>query len=467
MAAESLTRRKTIDESVAGTEEEGFRLKRELKIFDVVVFGIGIMVGAGIFVLTGQAAAEEAGPAITISFIVAGVVAALAALCYAEFASMVPVAGSAYTFSYASLGELLAFIIGWDLVLEFTIGASAVAVGFGGYLNALLDSAFGISLPDAIAAPPGEGGVFNVPAVLLILVLLALLVRGVKLTSRANIVLVAITLAVLALVIGFGITEIDTGNWSPFFPFGFEGVIGGAALIFFAFIGFDVVATTAEETSNPQRDMPRGILGSLAIVTAVYFAVALVITGMVPFRELAGEAPIAEAFEGKGLRVISSIIFVGALVATAKTTMGLLLGQTRVGFAMSRDRLLPSGLARTHRHFGTPHRLTLVVGALVIVLAGLVPLATLAELVNIGTLFAFVLVAAGVLYLRRTEPDRHRPFRAPFSPFVPLLTIAASIYLMASLEGSTWLRFGIWMALGLVVYFLYSRSRSVVARREA
>jgi basic amino acid/polyamine antiporter, APA family len=467
MAAESLTRRKTIEESVAGTEEEGFRLKRELKIFDVVVFGIGIMVGAGIFVLTGQAAAEEAGPAITISFIVAGVVAALAALCYAEFASMVPVAGSAYTFSYASLGELLAFIIGWDLVLEFTIGASAVAVGFGGYLNALLDSAFGISLPDAIAAPPGEGGVFNVPAVLLILVLLALLVRGVKLTSRANIVLVAITLVVLALVIGFGITEIDTGNWSPFFPFGFEGVIGGAALIFFAFIGFDVVATTAEETSNPQRDMPRGILGSLAIVTAVYFAVALVITGMVPFRELAGEAPIAEAFEGKGLRVISSIIFVGALVATAKTTMGLLLGQTRVGFAMSRDRLLPSGLARTHRHFGTPHRLTLVVGALVIVLAGLVPLATLAELVNIGTLFAFVLVAAGVLYLRRTEPDRHRPFRAPFSPFVPLLTIAASIYLMASLEGSTWLRFGIWMALGLVVYFLYSRSRSVVARREA
>jgi basic amino acid/polyamine antiporter, APA family len=467
MAAESLTRRKTIEESVAGTEEEGFRLKRELKIFDVVVFGIGIMVGAGIFVLTGQAAAEEAGPAITISFIVAGVVAALAALCYAEFASMVPVAGSAYTFSYASLGELLAFIIGWDLVLEFTIGASAVAVGFGGYLNALLDSAFGISLPDAIAAPPGEGGVFNVPAVLLILVLLALLVRGVKLTSRANIVLVAITLVVLALVIGFGITEIDTGNWSPFFPFGFEGVIGGAALIFFAFIGFDVVATTAEETSNPQRDMPRGILGSLAIVTAVYFAVALVITGMVPFRELAGEAPIAEAFEGKGLRVISSIIFVGALVATAKTTMGLLLGQTRVGFAMSRDRLLPSGLARTHRRFGTPHRLTLVVGALVIVLAGLVPLGTLAELVNIGTLFAFVLVAAGVLYLRRTEPDRHRPFRAPFSPFVPLLTIAASIYLMASLEGSTWLRFGIWMALGLVVYFLYSRSRSVVARREA
>jgi len=467
MAAGSLTRRKTIEESVAGTDEEGFRLKRELKIFDVIVFGIGVMIGAGIFVLTGQAAAEEAGPAITVSFVIAGIVAALAALCYAEFAAMVPVAGSAYTFSYASLGELLAFIIGWDLVLEFTIGASAVAVGFGGYLNALLDSAFGITLPDAISAPPGEGGVFNVPAVLLILALLALLVRGVKLTSRANIVLVAITLVVLALVIGFGASEVDTANWSPYFPFGFEGVVGGAGLIFFAYIGFDVVATTAEESDNPQRDMPRGIIGSLAIVTGIYFAVALVITGMVPFKELAGEAPIADAFAGKGLRVISSIIFVGALVATAKTTLGLLLGQSRVGFAMARDRLLPAGLARTHPRFRTPHRLTLVVGAVVVLLTGFVPLTTLAELVNIGTLFAFVLVAGGVLYLRRAEPERERPFRTPLVPFVPILAIVASLYLMASLGGGTWLRFLIWMALGLVVYFLYSRSRSVVARREA
>ncbi len=342
-----------------------------------------------------------------------------------------------------------------------------MAVGFGGYLNALLDSAVGITLPDAISAPPGEGGVFNVPAVLLILALLALLVRGVKLTSRANIVLVAITLVVLALVIGFGASEVDTANWSPYFPFGFEGVVGGAGLIFFAYIGFDVVATTAEESDDPQRDMPRGIIGSLAIVTGIYFAVALVITGMVPFKELAGDAPIADAFAGKGLRVISSIIFVGALVATAKTTLGLLLGQTRVGFAMARDRLLPATLARTHPRFRTPHRLTLVVGAVVVLLTGFVPLTTLAELVNIGTLFAFVLVAGGVLYLRRAEPERERPFRTPLVPFVPILAIVASIYLMASLGGGTWLRFLIWMALGLVVYFLYSRSRSVVARREA
>jgi len=297
-------------------------------------------------------------------------------------------------------------------------------------------------------------------------VLLALLVRGVKLTSRTNVVLVAITLAVLALVIGFGASEVDTANWRPFFPAGFDGVISAAGLIFFAYIGFDVVATTAEESRNPQRDMPRAIIGSLAIVTAIYFAVALVITGMVPFQELASEAPIADAFSGKGLRVISSIIFVGALVATAKTTLGLLLGQSRVGFAMARDRLLPEALARTHPRFRTPHRLTLVVGAVVILLTGLVPLTTLAELVNIGTLFAFVLVAGGILYLRRAQPDRERPFRTPLVPVVPILAIVSSLYLMASLGGGTWLRFGIWMAIGLVVYFAYSRSRSVVGNGD-
>lgn len=467
MAAASLTRRKTIEESIAGTQEEGHRLRRELRPADVIIFGIGVMIGAGIFVLTGQAAAEEAGPGITVSYVVAGMVSALAALCYAEFAAMVPVAGSAYTFSYASLGELLAFIIGWDLILELTIGASTVAVGFGGYLNALLDSALGLSLPAAISAPPGEGGVFNVPAVLLVLVLMAVLVRGIRLTSRANIVLVVITLLVLALVIVAGAREVDTANWSPYFPFGFAGVASGAALIFFAYIGFDVVATAAEETRNPQRDMPIGIIGSLAVVTLIYVAVALVITGMVPYRALGGEVPIAEAFQGKGLRVIASIIFAGALVATAKTTMILLLGQTRVGFAMARDRLLPGWLGRTHPRFRTPHRLTLVVGAVALLLTGLVPIGTLAELVNIGTLFAFVLVAAGVLYLRRADPGRERPFRTPFVPIVPVLSIAASIYLMTRLGADTWLRFGGWMLVGLVVYFLYSRSRSVVARREA
>jgi len=466
VAVASLTRRKTIQESVAGTEEEGFRLRRELRPLDVVIFGVGVMIGAGIFVLTGQAAAEEAGPAITVSFLIAGTVAALAALCYAELAAMVPVAGSAYTFSYASLGELIAFVIGWDLILELTIGASTVAVGFGGYINAVLDSALGLSLPTSISAPPGEGGVFNVPAVLLVLALMGVLVRGIRLTARANIVLVAITLGVLALVIGAGAGEIDASNWSPYFPLGFAGVAAGAALIFFAYIGFDVVATAAEETRNPQRDMPLGIIGSLAIVTLIYVAVAFVITGMVPYPALGGEVPIADAFQGKGLRVIASIIFVGALVATAKTTMILLLGQTRVGFAMARDRLLPAWLARTHPRFGTPHRLTLVVGAVALLLSGLVPIGTLAELVNIGTLFAFVVVAAGVLYLRRAEPDRPRPFRTPLVPIVPVLSIAASLYLMSRLGGDTWLRFVAWMLVGLVVYFAYSRSRSVLARRE-
>ena len=455
--ATSVLRRRTIDESVEATEEPGFRLKKDLGALDLVVFGVGIMVGAGIFVLTGEAAATEAGPGVTVSFVIAGIVAALAAICYAEFASMVPVAGSAYTFSYATLGQLIAFIIGWDLVLEFTIGAAAVSVGWGGYLNALLADIVGWELPAAISAPPGDGGVVNVPAMLLVLGLGVLLVVGVRIASRANIALVAITVAVLLVAIGVGATEVETANWTPYFPFGFDGVVGGAALIFFAFIGFDVVATTAEESRRPQRDMPLGIIGSLAIVTGLYVAVAAVVTGMVPFDELAGAAPVADAFGGRGLPVIATIIYVGALVAIANTVLVLLLGQTRVAFAMARDRLLPGGLGRTHERFGTPHRITLIVTAAVALLAGLLPLSALVELVNIGTLFAFVLVAAGVLLLRRREPERERPFRVPALPVLAPLSIVASIYLMTTLSGGTWLRFLIWMAIGLVVYFAWSR----------
>ncbi len=464
--ATALTRRKSIEDSVRGTEEEGFRLKKDLKASDVVIFGIGVMIGAGIFVLTGQAAATEAGPAITLSYVLAGIAAFLAAICYAEFAAMVPVAGSAYTFSYATLGELLAFIIGWDLILEFTLGAATVAVGFGGYLNALLDTAFGISLPDSITAPPGSpGGVFNVTAVLLVLVVIYLLVRGIRLSSRFNIVLVVITLAVILTVIGVGAIEVNSANWTPYFPFGFEGIASGAALIFFAYIGFDIVATTAEETRRPQRDMPLGIIGSLAIVTVLYMAVAGVLTGMAPFQELKSEVPVADAFAGKGLPIIASIVYVGALVATANTVLVLMLGQTRVGFAMARDRLLPALLGRTHAIFGTPHRLTLVVGGLVALLAGLVPIQALAELVNIGTLFAFILVAAGVWYLRAREPGRERPFRTPLVPLVPILSILASGYLIYSLQNvNTYVRFLVWMVIGLVLYFLYGRRKSLVGR---
>jgi APA family basic amino acid/polyamine antiporter len=456
--------RKSIQQTLDSTEEESFRLKRELGAWDVLVLGIGVIVGAGIFVLVGEGAAV-AGPGVTASFALAALVCILAALCYAEFAAMVPAAGSAYTYSYATLGQLLAFIIGWDLVLEFTIGAAAVAVGFAGYLDSLLDQVFGLTLPEAISAPPGDGGSVNVFAVLVVLAVGALLVRGVRLTSKANFWLVGLTVLVLLVVIGVGATEIDTANWDPFFADGWGGVREGAALLFFAYIGFDIVATTAEETRNPQRDMPIGIIGSLAVVTVLYMAVAFVITGMTPFKELTGEAPVADAFKGKDLDWVAAFIYAGALVAILNTVMILMLGQSRVFFAMARDRLFPRELARTHPRWGTPHRITLITMVAVAILAAFVPLSTLAQLVNIGTLFAFLLVSVGVLYLRYAEPERERPFRVPALPLVALLSVAGCIYLMTDLPGDTWWRFLVWLALGLVVYVAYSRRMSPLSRR--
>jgi APA family basic amino acid/polyamine antiporter len=454
--------RKTIDETLAATELETHRLRRNLGTLDVIVMGVGAMIGAGIFVLTGQAAATEAGPGITLSFVLAGVVCALAALCYAELAAMVPAAGSAYTYTFATLGQLIAFIIGWDLVLEFTIGASAVAVGFAGYLNALLDQVAGVTLPDAITAPPGDGGSVNVFGIAIVLLVGLLLVRGIGMTAKATAMFVAATLAVLALVLLVGVTAVDTGNWHPYLPFGWSGVVGGAALVFFAYIGFDIVATTAEETNNPQRSMPIGILGSLAIVTVVYVAVCAVLTGLAPFKELGGEAPIADAFKGLGKDWVAAIVYVGALAATLKTVMLLMLGQSRVAFAMCRDNLLPERFGRTHERYGTPHKITIITMVVVAAMAGFVPLSTLAELVNIGTLFAFMLVSAGVLYLRSAEPERERPFRTPLVPVVPVLAILGCLYLAVTLPAATWVRFVVWMVLGLLVYVLYARRASVV-----
>jgi basic amino acid/polyamine antiporter, APA family len=458
-------RRKTVDEAVASTEEVGFTLKKELNALDVTVLGVGVIIGAGIFVLTGNAAADEAGPAIVLSFVLAGIICTLAALCYAEFAAMVPVAGSAYTFSYATLGELVAFVIGWDLALEFTVGAAAVAVGWSGYLNSTLDQIFGVTLPAAISGPPSaEGGAINLPAIAIVVALAYLLVRGIRLTAKANIAITAGIIATLLLVIVIGGSEVNSDNWSPFTPFGWDGIVGGAAVVFFAYIGFDIVATTAEETRRPQRDMPIGIIASLAITTVLYLLVAGVITGMRPYDQLGSEAPVADAFEALDRPWAAAIVYAGALMALTNTVLIMLLGQSRVAFAMARDRLLPPWLAHTHERFGTPARLTIIIATFVALLAGLTGIDTLADLVNIGTLFAFILVAIGVLLLRRADPDRPRPFRTPFVPVLPIVAVGLSIWLMATLDRATWLRFLGWMVAGFVVYFAFSRTRSTLGQ---
>ncbi|GAA4441738.1 amino acid permease [Phytohabitans houttuyneae] len=485
----SVFRTKPVEQSIRDTEEPEHRLRRELSALDLTVFGVGVVIGTGIFVLTGVAAKTTAGPAVALSFVIAGIACALAALCYAEFASTVPVAGSAYTFSYATLGELVAWIIGWDLILEFIIGSAVVAVGWSQYLAVFLDT-IGVELPSAIAS--SEDGAFNLPAVLIVLVLTAVLVAGIKLSSRVNEVVVAIKVAVVLFVIIAGAFFIERDNYTPFVPpsepapdtsglhatlvetvfgqapanFGVSGIFAAAALVFFAFIGFDIVATTAEETKHPQRDLPRGIIGSLLICTVLYVAVSLVVVGMRNYTDLDEAAPLAAAFRAVDQPFFANLITVGALAGLTTVMMILMLGQSRVAFAMSRDGLLPRPLSIVHPRFGTPYRITIIVGVVVAVLAGIIPLAELAELVNIGTLFAFVLVSIGVVVLRRTRPDLPRAFRLPLMPLIPVLSLLACLVLMFFLTVETWLRFLAWMAIGFVVYFAYSRRRSRLAVRQ-
>jgi APA family basic amino acid/polyamine antiporter len=487
--AEGARRIKSVEDSIRDTEEPEHRLKKNLSGLDLAVFGVGVIIGTGIFVLTGVVARENSGPAVAVSFVIAGVVCGLAAVCYAEFASTVPVAGSAYTFSYATMGELLAWIIGWDLVLELALGAATVAVGWSGYLNQLLGD-LGIPLPEAIA---GETARFNIPAIVIVLLMTAVLVMGIKLSSRVTSVIVVIKVAIVLLVIALGLFYVQADNYTPFVPpaepappgasgwdaplvqtmfgfspgvFGWGGVIAGASIVFFAFIGFDIVATAAEETKDPSKDLPRGIIGSLVVCTLLYVAVSLVVVGMQPYSELSTEAPLAEAFSSVGLSFVSSLISVGALAGLTSVVMILMLGQSRVLFAMSRDHLLPPGLAQVHPRYGTPYKITIATGVAVAVLAAVVPLEELALLVNIGTLFAFVLVSLGVIVLRRTRPDLHRSFRVPLMPVLPIVSALACLWLMLNLPGETWLRFAIWMAIGFVVYFAYGRRHSRLAGAE-
>jgi APA family basic amino acid/polyamine antiporter len=483
---DAVARIKSVEESIRDTEEPEHQLKKNLSALDLTVFGVGVIIGTGIFVLTGKVAKEQAGPAVAISFVVAGIVCGLAALCYAEFASTVPVAGSAYTFSYATLGEFVAWIIGWDLVLELALGAATVSVGWSEYFNQIL-GVIGIPLPDSLA---GENATFNIPAMAIALIMTGVLVLGIKLSSRVTTVIVAIKVVIVLLVIVVGIFYVKAENYTPFVPpaepgegggglsaplvqtlfgfspttFGVGGIFAGAAIVFFAFIGFDIVATAAEETKNPKRDLPRGIIGSLVICTLLYVAVSLVVVGMQNYRDLSVAAPLAEAFESVGLSVFSTIISIGALAGLTSVVLILMLGQSRVLFAMSRDRLLPPAIAKVHPTWGTPYRITIGTGVVVAVLAGLLPISALAELVNIGTLFAFILVSIGVVILRRTRPELHRSFRVPLVPVLPILSALACFWLMLNLPGETWLRFAIWMVIGLGVYFLYSHRHSRLAR---
>jgi APA family basic amino acid/polyamine antiporter len=484
-----IMRTKSIEQSIRDTEEPEFQLRKALGPLDLTLFGIGVIIGTGLFVLTGEAAAGYAGPAVALSYVVGGIVCALAALCYAEFASTVPVAGSAYTFSYASLGEFIAWLIGWDLILEFTLGAATVAKGWSGYFVSVFEI-IGIKVPPGLYAAEGEGVSHDFIALLVIALVTTILVLGIKLSSQFNQVITTIKILVTLFIIGFGIFFIKASNLTPFIPppkpggeelsvyllpsilgidtiYGVTGIFTAAALVFFAYIGFDIVATTSEEARNPQRDIPIGILGSLAICTVFYILASIVFTGLRPYQELATAAPAATALEVTPFPAAQLIVSLAILIGLTVVVMILVLGQSRVAFAMSRDNLLPLWFSRVHPRFRTPHRITIITGIVAAILAFFLPLVTLGELVNIGTLAAFVLVSIGVLVLRRTRPDLPRAFKTPGVPVIPILAALACIFLMGFLTIGTWLRFLIWMAIGIVIYFAYSRTHSRLAREES
>lgn len=459
MAEYGKWRTKSIEQAIAAN---GSGLRRALSAVDLTSLGIGAIIGAGIFVLTGIAAATKAGPALTLSFVLAGTACLFAALVYAEFASTVPVSGSAYTYSYVTLGELAAWIIGWDLILEYAVASAAVAIGWSGYCNRLL-SGLGLGLPDVLTHTPFDGGWLNLPAFLVILAVSGILAIGIRESSRFNNLIVVIKLAVIALFLVVAAPHVDTANWDPYFPFGWNGVVGGAGLIFFAYIGFDAVSTACEEAINPQRDVPRAIIGSLLICTLIYIGVAAVLTGIVSYTQLNVPDPVAAGLALIGAHTAAGLISVGAIAGLSSVLLVLLYGQSRIFFAMSRDGLLPPVFSQVHPRFRTPARVILVTGLAVALIAGLMPIQQVAELVNVGTLAAFMLVSVAVLVLRSTRPELHRPFRTPWVPLVPLLAIVFCGYLIASLDAVTLWRFVIWMLLGFVIYFAYAQRHSHLA----
>lgn len=434
-------------------------LTRNLSAFDLVFLGIGSVIGTGIFVLTGVGAALYAGPGISLSFVLASIACAFAGLAYAEYASMVPVAGSAYAYTYASLGEFLAFIVGWNLILEYTVTCSTVAAGWSGYVVGLLASG-GIDLPVAFTKVPEEGGIINVPAILVTMFLCILLVRGTKETVMINRILVFVKLAVIVIFFVLAVPNVDPTNWDPFLPYGTQGISAGAAIVFFAYIGFDAVATSAEEAKNPSRDLPIGILGSLGVCAVLYFFVALVLTGVVPYTDLNNAEPVAYALRVIGYPIGSAIVAVGAICGITTVLLVLLYGQARIFFALSRDGMIPAGICKVHKLYRTPYLVTIGGCILVSVIAGFAPIHLIAEMANIGTLSAFFIAGFGVLYLRIKRPDIKRGFKCPAIYFVAPMAMICCGYLMYNLPIHTWIRFVVWCGIGFVVYFGYSYKHS-------
>ena len=460
-------------------DAEGQVLRRTLGPVQLTALGIGSIIGTGIFVLTGTAASLHAGPALVLSMIFAAVACALAGLCYAELAAMIPVAGSAYTYAFATIGEFAAWIIGWDLILEYALSTATVAVGWSGYFVSFL-TGLGVHMPAVLTAAPGvrvmlaDGtivhGLFNLPAAIIVLGVAALLVKGIKESATTNTVLVIIKALVLVVFVIAGASYVTRSNLTPFIPpntgtfgsFGFSGVMRATGIMFFAYIGFDAVSTAAQESRNPQRDMPIGILVSLLICTVLYIGVATVLIGIVPYHKLNVPDPIAVGIDATGLTWLSPLIKVSALFGLFSTMLVTLLGQTRIFFAMSRDGLLPDAFGRVHPTFRTPHVSTILTGSIVAIAAGVTPLDTLSQLVSMGTLLAFVLVCVGIILLRRTQPDAPRPFRTPWMPWVPILGALACLAQMFSLPWATWVRLFVWLAAGFVLYFAYGRRRAAL-----
>jgi APA family basic amino acid/polyamine antiporter len=496
---QGLFRTKSIDALIAAAEEPGKQLRRSLGPLSLTAFGVGAVIGSGIFILTGTAAAGEtlayksvlhapildllrygthalsltgrpgAGPGISLSFLLTALACSFAALCYAELASMIPVAGSAYTYAYATLGELFAWIIGWDLILEYAVSNMAVAVGFSAYLNDLLDNVFHVHIPHIIAEPifaaggVRTGSVFNLSALLILLILTWLLTRGVREGATANNIMVVVKIAAILIFVFGAAHAVNTANWHPFLPHGFTGVLTGSAIVFFTYIGFDSVSTAAEECKRPQRDMPIGIILTLVVCAVLYISVSLVLTGIANYTTLNNAAPVANALKVLGMNSIRGWVSVGALVGMISSLLVFQYGQARVWFAMSRDGLMPKIFSRVHPKFKTPHVSTWIAGLAVGIPAGILDIDTFADLANIGTLFAFVIVSLGVLVLRKKQPDRPRGFRVPWAPVTPIISIVFCVVLMMALPLETWIRFFVWLVIGLVIYFTFGRKHSVMA----